>query len=70
MIEGVAAFLISRKCPAYYWRNSTEVDVICNEKEKIGFEITLGIKKWKRPKGMKKAYLLDRDNIHLYLASI
>jgi len=55
---------------SYYWRNSTEVDVICNEKEKIGFEITLGIKKWKRPKGMKKAYLLDRDNIHLYLASI
>ncbi len=70
MIEGMAASIISRKCPVYYWRNSTEVDIICNKKEKIGFEITWGIKKWKKPRIIKKAYLLNRDNIHVYLASI
>ena len=71
LVEGVSASLIGRKCPVFYWRNSTEVDVVCKlNGEQISFEITRGLKKWKKPWHIRKAYLLDKENIHLYLASI
>ncbi|MGC8735148.1 MAG: hypothetical protein ACP5RD_09045, partial [bacterium] len=70
-IEGVTAALLGRICPVFYWRNSSEIDVECKlNKEQIGFEVTKGIKKWKKPMHIKKAYILDKENIHLYIASI
>ncbi|MGC9138858.1 MAG: DUF4143 domain-containing protein [Thermoplasmata archaeon] len=71
LIEGVTAALLGRICPVFYWRNSSEIDVECKlDKEQIGFEVTKGIKKWKKPMHIKKAYILDKENIHLYIASI
>ena len=71
LVEGTAASLISRRCPAFYWRNSTEADIVCiSGREQIGFEVTWGTKRWKKPRHIHKAHLLDRDNIHLYLASL
>ncbi len=71
LLEGVAAALLSRMCPVYYWRNFTEVDIICKmDGENIGIEITKGLKKWKKPFHIKKTYVLNDDNIHLYMASI
>jgi predicted AAA+ superfamily ATPase len=71
LVEGVSASLLSRKCPVFYWRNSTEVDIVCRQgKKQIGFEITRGIKRWKKPRHIEKAHLLDKENMYLYLASI
>ncbi len=71
LMEGVAASILGRRCDIFYWRNSTETDIVClQEGKQIGFEVTTGIKKWKKPRHIHKAYLLDRENIHLYLASL
>ncbi len=71
LIEAVSASIVSRQCPVFYWRNSSEVDIVCNtEGGQIGFEVTKGVKRWKKPHHIQKAYLLDRESIHLYLASI
>jgi predicted AAA+ superfamily ATPase len=69
--EATVASHISRRYPVYYWRNHTEVDVVCMHKNKqVGFEITKGLKKWKPPWHLKKSYLLAKDNIHLYLSAL
>jgi len=69
--EALVATTLGRFYPTYYWKNSTEVDVICKvDDEIVGFEVTKGIKRWRKPIFLKKAHLLDRDNIHLYLSAI
>ncbi len=71
LVEGITASLLSRVCDTYYWKNSTEVDVVCDlNGRQIGFEVKWGIKRWRKPRHLHRAYLLDRDTIHLYLASI
>ncbi|MGA1820319.1 MAG: ATP-binding protein [Thermoplasmatota archaeon] len=71
LIEGTAASLLGRDRNAYYFRNATESDVVVLDgKDQIGFEITRGTKSWKRPWHLKKAHLIDRDNLHLYMSSI
>lgn len=71
LVEAMTASMVSRQCPVYYWRNSSEVDVVCKlGGEQVGFEVTWGLKRWKKPNHIKRGYLLDRENIHLYLASI
>ncbi len=68
--EAVVASHLSRFSPVYYWRNHTEVDVVCvHRNRQFGFEVTKGLKKWKPPWHIKKSYLLDRKNIHLYLSA-
>ena len=69
--EGTVASHLSRLYPVYYWRNHTEVDTVCLYKNRqIGFEVTKGLKKWKPPWHIKKSYLLDRGNVHLYLSAL
>ncbi len=71
LLEGISASLMGRKCPVFYWRNSTEIDIVCNINGKqVGFEVTKGIKRWKKPRHVSTAYLLGRENIHLYLSSV
>lgn len=71
IMEATVASHLSRMCPVYYWRNHTEVDVVCLEKgRQIGFEVTRGLKKWKAPWHIKKSHLLDRGNLHLYLSAL
>ena len=71
IIEGTVASLLSRRAPVFYWRNSSEVDVLCKiDGKQVGFEVTKGIKRWKKPKHVEKAYLLDRANIHIYLSCL
>lgn len=71
LVEATVASHLKRNYPIYYWRNSSEVDVICSiDKRQIGFEVTWGIKKWQKPKHIKQAYLFDKTNIAQYLASL
>jgi predicted AAA+ superfamily ATPase len=71
IFEAAVASHLFRLLPVYYWRNHTEVDCVCVQRNRqVGFEITKGLKKWKPPWHIKKSYLLDRDNIHLYLSAL
>jgi len=71
LAEGTAASHISRWGVPHYWRNGSEVDVVLNNSgQQVGFEVTWGVKNWKRPKHIKRNYMVDRENYHLFLASI
>lgn len=69
-LEATVAAHLSRLCPVYYWKNQSEVDVICMwKKRQIGFEVTKGLKSWKPPWHIKKWYLLDRESLGLFLST-
>ncbi|MEW5937604.1 MAG: hypothetical protein AB1665_07290, partial [Candidatus Thermoplasmatota archaeon] len=71
LLEAIVACHIARLSSVYYWRDHTEVDVVCvQDKELAGFEVTKGLKRWRPPWHVRRAYLLDRDNIHMYLAAL
>ena len=71
VLEATVSSHLSRLSPVYYWRNHTEVDVVCLDgKRQIGFEVTSGLKKWKAPWHLDEAHVLDKKNAHLYLASM
>lgn len=71
LLESTVASIIGRGNEVNYFRNGTEADIVMNDVSgQIGFEITKGIKSWKKPWHLKEAHLLDRDNVHLYMASL
>jgi predicted AAA+ superfamily ATPase len=71
LLEATVGSHLSRFCPVYYWRNRTEVDVVClHDGEQVGFEISKGIKKWKSPWHIRESHLLDKDNLPLYLSAL
>jgi len=70
LVESTIASHIARKIPAFYWKNKTEIDIvgIINDIQ-VGFEIKWGPKRWRKPLHLKKAILLSKENIPLYLGS-
>lgn len=71
LLEATVASHLSRSYPVYYWRNHTEVDVVCVHKgQQIGFEVSRGLKKWKPPWHIRESYLLDRVSLPLYLSAL
>ena len=71
LTEGAVASLIGREQEIFYFRNGTEADVVLLDgKTQIGFEITKGVKSWRKPWHIKEAYMIDRENIHLLMASL
>ncbi|UCF07823.1 MAG: ATP-binding protein [Thermoplasmata archaeon] len=71
LLEAAVASHLSRLLPVYYWRNHTEVDIVClRKKRQIGFEVTKGLKKWKAPWHIKKSYLLDKNTLPIYLSAL
>lgn len=71
VVESVVASHLSRVAETYFWRNKSEVDVVSViEGEQIGFEVKWGVGSWRRPRHLKQALLLTRDNLHLFLSSV
>jgi len=71
LYEAAAASHLERWTKTYFWRNGSEVDIITiKDKVQTGYEITMGIKKWTKPRHIRIAYLIDRDNYHLFLSSL
>lgn len=71
LLEATVASHLSRSYPVYYWRNHTEVDVVCVDKgRQIGFEVSKGLKKWKPPWHIKEAYLMDKDSLAVHLSAL
>lgn len=70
IVESVVATHFSRIYPSYYWKNSSEIDVVSIiNQEPVGFEVKWGPKKWKRPLHFKKKHLLTKDVIPLFLGT-
>ncbi|MHA1269086.1 MAG: ATP-binding protein [Candidatus Helarchaeota archaeon] len=71
IVESTVATHIARKIPTYYWKNKTEIDVIgIINNEQVGFEVKWGPKSWKKPDHLKKAHLLTKENIPLFLGTL
>ncbi len=70
IVEATVLSHLSRRYDVYYWRNSTEIDALVSMQDRIiAFEV-----KWTRkPKRGRRpinTYVLDREKIPLFLASL
>jgi hypothetical protein len=71
VVESVIASHLSRVSETYYWRNASEVDVVSViDKKQVGFEVKWGFKVWRKPKHIKKLFLLTKENLPLFLSSV
>ena len=71
IVESVVASHLSRVAETYFWRNGSEVDAISViGKKQVGFEVKWGFRTWKKPKHLKRAFLLTKENLALFLSSV
>jgi len=71
IVESLISGHFSRKYDSYYWRGSTEVDIITQiDSEIYGFEVKWGPIDWKKPRFLRKSYLLTKEVIPSFLASL
>ncbi|MEM5793351.1 MAG: ATP-binding protein [Candidatus Aenigmatarchaeota archaeon] len=71
IVESVLASHLSRISETFFWRNASEVDVISliND-EQVGFEVKWGFRSWRKPKHIKNYFLLTKENLAIFLASV
>lgn len=70
-VEGTIASHLARLMPVYYWRNSSEMDIIALAKnEQIGVEVKWGYHESRRPRHLKDYIELNKISIPLFLASL
>jgi predicted AAA+ superfamily ATPase len=72
LVESIVMSHWNRKYPTFYWKDKTEIDnvVELDKKQYTGYEVKWGPKSWRKPLHLKYAYLLDKDIIPIFLASI
>ena len=70
LVESTVAMHVARAFPTYYWRNSTEVDVIgLIDGTQVGFEVKWGPARRRKPIHLKRFFQLVQDTIPTFLAS-
>ena len=70
-MEATVASHVSRRTDAYYWRGKTECDVVAIvEGKHIGFEVKSGVGRWRSPWHIRKSYLLNKENIPIYMSAL
>ncbi len=71
VVESTVAAHLSRKSRTFYWKNGSEIDMIgiINDKQ-VGFEVKWGPKSWKKPKHLTQTFLLTKEVIPIFLASL
>ena len=71
IVENIVAAHFSRKYPVYFWKNNSEIDIIAIIKNKqVGYEVKWGPKRWKKPLHLKHSFMLSKDTIAIFLASV
>ena len=71
VVESVLACHISRVTDVFFWKNGKEVDVVgIIDNEQVGFEAKWGVGTWVKPKHLKRAFLLKREILPVFLASV
>ncbi|MBC7090874.1 MAG: ATP-binding protein [Nitrososphaeria archaeon] len=70
-LESVVASHLARRYPVYYWRNGSEVDILAFvDGKQFGIEVKTRSGSWIKPRHLKKAIVLNRVQIPLFLASL
>ncbi|MEM2192250.1 MAG: ATP-binding protein [Candidatus Hadarchaeales archaeon] len=70
VVESVVVSHLTRVFDTYFWKDGSEIDVISIiGKEQVGFEVKWGPKSWRKPRHLKRAYLLSREELPLFLSS-
>jgi predicted AAA+ superfamily ATPase len=71
LLEAIVATHLARKYETFYWKNKSEVDVVVKlGKKQIGIEIKRVGRTWRKPRHLEKAFLLTKDEIPIFLASL
>jgi len=70
-MEAVAASHIARRTDAYYWRGKTECDIVAVVNgQHVGFEVKSGVGRWRSPWHIRQSYLLDGENMPVYMSAL
>ncbi len=70
VVESVVVSHLTRVFDTYFWKDGSEVDaVVLAGRRQVGFEVKWGAKSWKKPKHLKKVFVLSKENLPLFLAS-
>ena len=70
LAESVVASHLGRAFETYFWKDGSEVDAISIVgREQVGFEVKWGPKGWRKPKHLKRAFTLSKENLPLFLSS-
>jgi predicted AAA+ superfamily ATPase len=69
-VEGIVASHLARVAPVYYWRNSSEVDVVTLVNGlPVGLEVKWSYHLARKPRHLSKYIETNKDSIPLFLAS-
>jgi hypothetical protein len=68
--ESVLVSHLARVFDTYFWRNRTEVDAVSLVGgRQVGFEVKWGVGGWRKPRHLRRVFLLSRRDLPLFLAS-
>lgn len=71
MLESLVATHLARKYPVFYWRNRTEMDVVVKAGQRqIGVEVKTRLGSWVKPRHLRDAFIVTREEVPLFLASL
>jgi len=71
ILESTIAAHLARRYETFYWKNKNEVDIVVKlNKRQIGIEVKKVGKTWRKPNHLEKTFLLTRNDIPIFLASI
>jgi predicted AAA+ superfamily ATPase len=71
LLEAIVATHLARRYETFYWKNKSEADVVIKlDKKQIGIEIKKVGRSWRKPRHLEKAFLLTKDDIAAFLASL
>jgi predicted AAA+ superfamily ATPase len=71
LLEAIVATHLARKYETFYWKNKSEADVVIKlDKKQIGIEVKKVGRTWIKPRHLEKAFLLTKDEIPAFLASL
>jgi hypothetical protein len=71
IVESAVVSHLSRVVDTFFWRNSSEIDVIALiDNKQIGFEVKWGFRSYRKPRHIRKIFSLNKTNLPLFFSSI
>ncbi len=71
IVESVVASHLMRIHDIFYWKDGSEVDIVALVGDiQVGFEVKWGVKRGRKPRHITKYYILNKEVLPLFLASI
>ncbi len=71
LVESTIAMHVARVAPIFYWKNTSEVDIVgILDGKQVGIEVKWGPRHHRKPLHLKPFFQLVKDSIPCFLASI